>query len=304
MIPHIIRVLRTSTGARCKFHYTDTMRICNFLQNEPGIRWSRDLQAIVGRDAQRNELYRVKPPIAYALRDDVQSLADYQHQLSVEPPLSTYMVTLLQAGAAAMGIWRESELLAHKAIKKYVVRGTGSAQPTYLKTKGKSRYGSRLRLINARTILDDINEKLHEFVDKYGQPQHVWYHAPVRMWPTLHGRDPPPPFEQRGENIRPVPLNVNRPCFAELKRIQDSLTHGWVHTNGDGAVSAAALALAEGSGTSVDELPLGKVNPRYVETKDDEDDFEEDEETDEEESEVENRGTEEDSSDDDESPRV
>ena len=42
--------------------------------------------------------------------------------------------------------WRGEELVRHKVFKRYVVRGRGRAQPTHLKSKGKSRYGSRLRL--------------------------------------------------------------------------------------------------------------------------------------------------------------
>ena len=50
----------------------------------------------------------------------------------------------------ATRLWRDDELVAHKVVKKYVVRGRGRAQPLHLKTRGKSRYGSRLRLANAQ----------------------------------------------------------------------------------------------------------------------------------------------------------
>ena len=43
----------------------------------------------------------------------------------------------------------DGEIVHTKSIKKYVVRGRGRAQPTHLATKGKSRYGSRLRLQKA-----------------------------------------------------------------------------------------------------------------------------------------------------------
>ena len=58
------------------------------------------------------------------------------------------VLLLLQAGAMAIGQWDVDELMYHKAIRRYVVRGHGRAQPLHARTKGKSRYGARLRLQN------------------------------------------------------------------------------------------------------------------------------------------------------------
>lgn len=54
-------------------------------------------------------------------------------------PLGPCCVVLVRAGAFALGLWDDDELVQHKAKKRYVTRGKGKAQLTHLKTRGKSR---------------------------------------------------------------------------------------------------------------------------------------------------------------------
>ncbi len=139
--------------------------------------------------------------------------------------LGLHLVLLIQAGATGVGLWRDDELLAHKALKKYVVRGRGRAQPAHLKTRGKSRYGSRLRLQNAERQLVETNEKLIVWRDEFGAFDRIDYSCPVRTWPELFRVAPPPPFERRGLPTR-IPLHVHIPDFAEVQRIRRLLTRG------------------------------------------------------------------------------
>ena len=133
---------------------------------------------------------------------------------------------LVQAGRTAIGVWDDDELLAHKVITKYVVRGKGRAQPTHLETKGKSRYGSRLRLQNARRQLVEANEKLAEYWEERGPPRLVHYAAPVRTWPELFGVDPVPPFDQRDAMLCKIAFHAHAPSFEELQRVRRRLGRG------------------------------------------------------------------------------
>lgn len=136
------------------------------------------------------------------------------------------IVLLVQAGATAIGVWQDDDLLAHKVITKYVVRGRGRAQPTHLKTKGKSRAGSRLRLRNAQVQLVETNEKLCAYFAEHGAPRLVHYSVPVRIWPQLFRVDPEPPFGQRDVLLRRIPVHVHAPRFEELLRVRGRLARG------------------------------------------------------------------------------
>lgn len=136
---------------------------------------------------------------------------------ALHEPLGRHWLILMQAGAAALGCWQDLELVHHKVIKKYVVRGKGRAQTTYARTKGKSRYGSRLRLQNARALLVEVKDKLHawapEGVDR------IFYSCPVRTWADFLRAQPAPPFERDGPLMK-VPFDVKPPSFKELERIR------------------------------------------------------------------------------------
>jgi hypothetical protein len=151
-------------------------------------------------------------------------IADYRARLPGAP--ETAVVLLLQAGAMAFGCWRGVELLRHKAVRKYVVRGHGRAQPLHLKTAGRSRQGSRLRLQNWQRLLVETNERLRDCWRDLGTPDRVFVAIPVRVWSDLAATDPRPPFARGDANVQRVPTHVHRPDFAELQRVHSWLAHG------------------------------------------------------------------------------
>lgn len=157
-----------------------------------------------------------RPSMLQPIPEGVTTIEQYADAVDDLP--GSWVLVLMQAGAASIGYWEDDELLAHKVFKRYVVRGKGKAQGSYLKTKGKSRYGSRLRLQNARSLLIDVNERLHEWWNEFGEPDRVLASCPVRTWPELWSVKPPPPFA-RDDVDRGIPLDVAVPSFDELKRV-------------------------------------------------------------------------------------
>ena len=139
--------------------------------------------------------------------------------------LGRAFVILMQAGAVSIGALDEDELCATKSFKRYVVRGRGRAQETHLNSKGKSRYGSRLRLQNARRLIDETNERLQEWAATFGPPERVYYNAPVRLWPNLFEGSVQPPFEKDGPLVR-IPLDLPKPTTAVLTRTVRALQYG------------------------------------------------------------------------------
>ena len=146
----------------------------------------------------------------------------------VPDALGVEVVLLLRAGRAALGLWVDDELLAHKVFRRYTVRGQGHAQTTHLKTKGKSRYGSRLRLQQAGRLLDEVNERLTDWDRDYGPLDVVHRACPVRLWADLCAHDPRPPFDARDPRIAPIRIHTHEPDFEELLRVRRHLTHGVV----------------------------------------------------------------------------
>ncbi len=136
------------------FPWEDCAEICKAFRSLAGEECSIDSD----KGAFRSGDWRLVPPLVFPIGSECISLGDYLQDLPLEP--SRQAVVILQAGAAALGLFEGGQELRTKSLKRYVVRGNGRSQSTHLKTKGKSRYGSRLRLQNAKAILEEVNERL------------------------------------------------------------------------------------------------------------------------------------------------
>ena len=199
------------------FHWTEALaRLDELAQDGP---WERDGD----RGAYVQDDLRVRPPLVLPVPVEARTLEEYLESCLEEPGAET--VILLQAGAASIARFDRGEPLVTKSIKKYVVRGTGRAQPTHLESKGKSRYGSRLRLQNAKRLLEETNERLLDWEEEFGPADQVLYNAPVRLWPDLFEARPAPPFDREGPLVR-IPLDLPRPTTDVLLRAYRSCEYG------------------------------------------------------------------------------
>lgn len=167
---------------------------------------------------------RLRVPLAALRVAPGERLVDYLARY--QPRAERQVVLLLQAGAVALGYWDGDDLLEHKAMRKYVVRGHGRAQPLHRKTRGKSRYGSRLRLQNWQRLLSATNERLAACWERHGAPERIFHGAPVRAFGDLFAADPAPPFRRDDPVLQRVPMHVHTPDFAELRRVRGWLRHG------------------------------------------------------------------------------
>jgi hypothetical protein len=167
---------------------------------------------------------RLRVPLLAPRPAPGERLRDYAPRAAVTP--GAHVVLLLQAGAMAVGCWDGQHLVAHKAVRRYVVRGNGKAQMLHRKTRGKSRYGARLRLQNWRRLLAETSARLHELEAGHGPVERVFLAAPVRLWAELFAADPTPPFARDDVRLQRVPMHVHRPDFAELLRVHHWLGRG------------------------------------------------------------------------------
>jgi len=169
-----------------------------------------------------SEELRVHPPLIFPIPAGCRSLEEYLATLPGSP--GRHAVVLMQAGAVSLGLFEGGEVLATKSFKRYVVRGSGRAQPLHLKTKGKSRYGSRLRLQNARLLLQETIERLAEWEDEFGPAQQVYYNAPIRIWADLFAGKVQPPFEK--DAVLRIPRDLPKPTTEVLLRAYRGLGYG------------------------------------------------------------------------------
>jgi hypothetical protein len=189
------------------------------IESFEGLQFDSDLSRLIGPSVE------VRLPAVVVPDEGPRSVEDYVDALPLE--LGLHLVVLMQAGAASLGLFENGTGIASKTIKKYVVRGRGKAQPTHLKTRGKSRYGSRLRLQNAKGLVVDVNHKLREWLGLFGRPESFFYNCPVRLWPTLFAAGAAPTLSP-SDPWRKIPLDLPVPNTEVMLRTYGRLCTGFV----------------------------------------------------------------------------
>lgn len=141
------------------------------------------------------------------------------------PDLSaiTSVIVLIQSGHSAMGLMDRDLLVDHKVISTYMVRKKqGKSQVKYLKTKGKSRAGSRIRLANTTRFFENINRRLQVYFENH-KIERIAMSCSKTLWPFLFNSRVSCPFDKRDARIYNIPKHVHRPNLKVLQNIRHFL---------------------------------------------------------------------------------
>ena len=131
-----------------------------------------------------------------------------------------YCLTLVRAGQASLGYFHQGILLDHKVFRGYLVRQKqGKSQFKYLKTKGKSRAGSRIRLEETLVFFKEINERLQVYAKQY--PLNFWGLGCAKtMWPLLFDGELKPPFTSKSDELIELPYPFAKGSYEELQALE------------------------------------------------------------------------------------
>ncbi|MEB2784203.1 hypothetical protein [Algoriphagus persicinus] len=168
----------------------------------------------------------------WVISDDESWLARVNLPWNTSPTASGVLTTkddfhlalvMIRAGIAVTGYFHNGVMLDHKVFRAYMVRQKqGKSQIKYLKTKGKSRAGSRLRLGESDRFFEEINERLQQYNADY--PISTWgISCSKTLWPYFFGSGTPPPFPKKSENLLSIPFHVQQPDFETLQSIHKKL---------------------------------------------------------------------------------
>lgn len=180
--------------------------------------------ALQGFDAAGKLKWWFRVPLLFPRMGAVETLENYATQLSEDLP--TYLLLVLRAnGNAAIGYFENGKILNHKVIRKYMVRQKqGKSQIKHLKTRGKSRAGSRVRLEQTIEFAEEINQKLIDWETEGAE--RILVSSSIDVWNLLFKVDVLPPFEKRDMRLRKVPYHIPTATFAELKKAARQITWG------------------------------------------------------------------------------
>lgn len=127
------------------------------------------------------------------------------------------VILLIQAGHGALGYLENENLIDHKMISTYMIRKKqGKSQIKFLKTKGKSRAGSRIRLANTIRFFEHINLRLQGYFESHVIDR-IAMSCSKTLIPYLFNSKVKCPFHKKDERIYMIPRDIRVPNFKVLQ---------------------------------------------------------------------------------------
>ena len=211
-----------------KLAYSQSFDLARYLHSDLNlnfeINFSKNKISFYGND--ETSLVAIKIPLAFNLKSKENI---FEKNISVGKEIPPFMIMLIQAGNAALGFIKNGKIVQHKVIRKYMVRKKqGKAQISYLKRKGKSRAGSRIRLAESVEFFEEINQKMREW-QNIDSPKSIIFNCTPYLWGWLFRSKPPPFFSKKDPLLLKLPIDVNIPNLKELERAADFAKHGYMN---------------------------------------------------------------------------
>ena len=180
---------------------------------------------LLNSNNEENHFFKI--PLLFPEPEICEPLKDYIKKVPETPP--PYILYLVQAGAAALGCFEKGEAIKHKTLTKYMVRKKqGKSQLTYLRQKGKSRAGSRIRLKESLEFFEGINHRLIDWKEHINKAAFIFYSCPIRLTNELYLARTPPPFERKDKRLIKIPFHVKTPNHKELMHINYLINSGYL----------------------------------------------------------------------------
>lgn len=154
------------------------------------------------------------------------SIASPENVVSEEPKDVNYVMLLIQSGSCSMGYFENGINRDHKVFRSYMVRKKqGKSQIKYLKTKGKSRAGSRVRLGESLEFFENINERLQEYFEEY-EIHRIAMSCSKILIPFLYNSKVKTPFDKKDDRIFKIPKHVHTPIYEVMMDVNKFLLKG------------------------------------------------------------------------------
>jgi Bacteroidetes VLRF1 release factor len=181
--------------------------------------------SVILYDTSDNEQLKYNYPLVLNINESIIKDKNLFNNSSQQKPL--FLMMLVQAGHAALGLYGEGDLKQHKVIRKYMIRRKqGKSQLKYQKTKGKSRAGSRIRLANSVAFFEEINQYLNDWHNS--EVETIIYSCSPMLWGMLFQSRILPPFKKKDKRLKKLPLSIDVPNFAILKKTLNFSHRGFI----------------------------------------------------------------------------
>lgn len=145
-----------------------------------------------------------------------------------------YVLILIKAGMASVAFFENSNMADHKVFRAYMVRKKqGKSQLKYLKTKGKSRAGSRVRLAESEAFFSSINERVNTYFKNY-RVDLIGLSCSETLLPYFYNNAIPNSFEKKDIRLFKIPKHIASPKLENLIELDNYLKKNVIELEAEG----------------------------------------------------------------------
>lgn len=153
--------------------------------------------------------------VAFRLSTNLEFKIDTK--VLTEPEFVNYLIILIRSGMASVAMVQNHEILDHKVFRAYMVRKKqGKSQIKHLKTKGKSRAGSRVRLAETEIFFKNITERVNLYIKTYPVDQ-IGISCSETLVPYLFSESNRLLLDKKDSRIFKIPKHIATPTLENLK---------------------------------------------------------------------------------------
>ncbi|PIQ20891.1 MAG: hypothetical protein COW65_12350 [Cytophagales bacterium CG18_big_fil_WC_8_21_14_2_50_42_9] len=186
------------------------------LSSKPWV-YDQEKHRLILLDQHQNEIIYFRLPIVIPPPEQI---------ILNEEVKVNYIILLIQSGSCAMGYFDNGINVHHKVFRAYMVRmKQGKSQIKHLKTKGKSRAGSRVRLGETIEFFENINERLQEYFAQH-QIHRIALSCSKILIPYLYQSKISTPFTKNDERIFKIPRHIHTPIYEVMMDTHKFLLKG------------------------------------------------------------------------------
>lgn len=209
-----------------KFDKTLIFRFVSFMQSQ-GLSYEyNDKKHLLDFLKNKESILKLRLPL------DIEF--DHDKMLLRQSDFKNYVLVMIRSGIASVGFFENYVNHQHKVFRAYMTRKKqGKSQIKHLKTKGKSRAGSRIRLQETLEFFESINQRLKEHFDEY-RIDKIGISCSDTLIPYFYGGRVPTPFDKQDERIFKIPKHIQNPTFEELTEVNKFLLQSEIRIAEDG----------------------------------------------------------------------
>ncbi len=188
------------------FHHKPESIFETIREKAPGYEYDFKKHVVLLLDEQHETMGFLRMPLHWIVKDD----------LSLVGQEAVALYITIESGNAAICVMEGKENIYHTTFSAYMTRKKqGFSQIKYLKKKGKSKAGSRVRLAKTVTFFENINETLTEVLEIYDVDR-IGLSCSATLIPFLFQSKVPCPFEKKDPRLYKIPLHIPQSNFTNL----------------------------------------------------------------------------------------